>query len=249
MLRSTKELQGLTIHATDGDIGKVNDLYFDDDAWAVRYLVVDTGKWLSGRQVLVAPAVVQRHVGDWDRIEVSLSCEQVKNSPDFDTAEQGSRQKEQELSKYYHWPAYWGGGDSGTGAGIPGPLMGLAGMEPPPADLTPEEERLANPSVPIEEPASSKSHLQSAREVIGYRVQARDGDIGHIEDFLVDDQSWRINYLVIDTSNFWLGKKVILPPTWVRQVSWADRQAVVDLRRETIKKSPEFDSAEIKNQP
>ncbi len=249
MLRSTKELQGLTIHATDGEIGKASDLYIDDDAWTVRYLVVDTGKWLAGRHVLIAPTAVQRLDGDGNRIDVSLSREQVKNSPEINMAEPVSRQQEQELSKYYQWPIYWSAGDSGTGAGIPGPLMGLAGMELPPADLTPEEERSANPSVPIEEPRSNESHLQSAREVIGYRIQARDGDIGHIEDFLVDDQSWRINYLVIDTSNLWLGKKVILPPTWVRQVRWADRQAVVDLRRETIKKSPEFDSAAIKNQP
>ncbi len=249
MLCSTKELQGLTIHAMDGDIGRVDDLYFDDDAWTVRYLVVNTGNFLSGRQVLIAPAVIQWHDGEWDRIDVSLSCQQVKNSPAIDTAEPVSRQKERELAKYYQWPVYWGGGDSGTGAGIPGPLMGLAGSQPPPADLTPEEGRSQNPTVPIEEPESTESHLQSAREVIGYRIQARDGDIGHIEDFLVDNGSWRVNYLVIDTSNLWPGKKVILPPSWVRQVSWAERQAVVDLRRETVRKSPEFDSAGVKNLP
>ncbi len=248
MLRSIKELHGATIHAKDGDIGKLDDLYFDDNAWTIRYLVIEGGDWLAGRKVLVSPVAVQRLDEDEGRIDVSLSREQVKNSPDVDTAGSVSRQKEQELSQYYNWPVYWGVGETGTGVGMPGPLTGVQRTEPSPADLTPEEQRSQNPSVPIQEPEARDTHLRSAREVIGYGIRARDGDIGHIQDFLIDDRGWRMDYLVIDTASLWFGKKVILPPTWVRKVSWAERQAVVDLKRETIKKSPEFDSESIKNQ-
>ncbi len=248
MLRSVKELQGTTIHGTDGDIGKLDDFFFDDDAWTIRYLVVDASDWIKGRKILVSPVAVRNVDVDQSRIEVSLDRDQIKNSPDVDTAQPVSRMKEETLLRYYDWPIYWGVGEPGTEAGMPGPLLGSENAEPSPADLTPEEERSTNPSVPIEQPASNDSHVRSTREVIGYTIQARDGDIGRIQDLLPDDRTWRINYLVIDTSTLWFGKKVILPPTWVQRVSWAERKAIVDLKRETVKNSPEFDSETITNQ-
>lgn len=101
MLRNVKEMKGYTIHATDGDIGDVSDFYFDDHDWVVRYLVVDTGNWLTGWRVLIAPFAFRE--ADWrtEKILVSLTRDQVRNSPDVDTAKPISRQHEIEFAQYY----------------------------------------------------------------------------------------------------------------------------------------------------
>ncbi len=238
MLRSAKELDDQLILATDGDVGQVEDLYFDDEGWTIRYLVVNTGDWLSGRSVLISPISVADVDWEHQRINLSLAREQVEKSPDIDTARPISRQNEESLYRYYGWPHYWGGpGVWGPGL-YPGALSTAAVLAQAPADVTRLE-----PREPEQEPGGQErqdTHLRSTREVTGYRIQARDGEVGHISDFLIDDQTWRINYIVVDTSNWWFGKKVILAPTWIKQVSWPEQQAVVDLKRETVKNSPEF---------
>ncbi len=202
MLRGAKELEGATIHATDGDVGILADLYFDDDAWTIRYLVIDVNATVPGRKILVSPTGVQNVDLELCRIDVSLDREQIESSPSADTAQPVSGQKEETLHKY--------------------------------SDSIYRE--------------SVDSHLRSVGQVIGHTIQARDGDIGHIQDLLVYDQTWRINYLLIDISTLWSGKKVILPPAWVRQVKWAERRVLVDLKRETVKNSPKFRPESITNQ-
>lgn len=225
MLRSTKELRGYTIRALDGEIGKVHELYFDDLAWLVRYLVVDTGTWLSGRKVLLSPGVVGQPDWETQTLPVELTKKQVESSPEIGTNEPVSRQMEMDLHTYYGWTPYWRGGlpELGLGAAAAAQMIAEA------AQGEAEKQRQEDP------------HLRSTREVIGYHIQARDGEIGHIDDFVVDVGTWYVRYLVIDTRNWLPGKKVLVAPAWVEEVNWASRSVSMDLKRETIKNSPEFD--------
>ena len=83
--------------------------------------------------------------------------------------------------------------------------------------------------------------LRSSQSVIGAYIQARDGDIGHVEDFIVDDETWVIQYLVVDTRNWLPGKKVLIAPAWIEEIEWPDGKVYIDLNRETIKRSPAYD--------
>jgi hypothetical protein len=235
MLRSVKNLQKYRIVATDGAIGRVNQFFFDDERWTVRYLVADTGNWLPGRRVLISPFSI-RHV-DWIAGEVSLSITRgmVKSSPDIDTQKPVSRQQEADYLRYYRYPYYW------AGAGLWGPGAYPAGLA---------AESAADVQAPAkaeQEGASARgdSHLRSSKEVIGYHLQAADGELGHVDDFLVEDDSWTIRYVVVDTSNWWLGKHILVPPDWIRKVSWSQKKVHVDLTRETVKGAPEYDPAAL----
>ena len=227
MLRNVNDLRGFAIHATDGVIGEVDDLYFDDENWTVRYLIVDTGGWLSGRKVLISPyAIGQPH---WDRRElpVKLTKAQVEGSPDIDTQKPVSRQHEAHYSSYYGYPYYWGSeGLWGLGA--------YPGIVPVPAG---QETANKGPSWPQE---SADAHLRSCRELAGYHLQALDGDIGHVEDMLVDDYTWAIRYLTVNTSNWW-GHLVLISPQWVDGVSWSDSKVSVGLTREAVQGAPPYD--------
>jgi uncharacterized protein YrrD len=236
MNRSIVDLQGYRIHATDGDIGRVDEFYFDDDTWTIRYLVVQTGSWLSDRRVLISPISVRE--ADWQnrRIALSLTQDQVRQSPDIDTAKPISRQHEIELKNYYGWQSYyWMGPEIWGGGTIPGVLW--SGLPPalPTVDETTGEEQKSS-----EGKETRDTHLRSTKEVIGYSLHAKDGEIGHVQDFLFEEESWRIQYMVVDTSNWWFGKKVTISPNAVGSVNWAERQVHVGLNRETIQNSPEF---------
>ncbi|HOB73294.1 MAG TPA: PRC-barrel domain-containing protein [Phycisphaerae bacterium] len=229
MLHRFSELRGCTIGATDGEIGKVVDLYFDDLAWAARYLVVDTGRWLPGKQVLISPAAANEMDVRARVLPVGLSMQQVHDSPEVDTALPVSRQRESELAMYYGWPLYWMPEASGWGPGGQA-LGGSAASSASGAEVGPAvAEREADP------------HLRSAREVISYRIQASDGHIGHVEDFIIDDWAWMVRYLVVDTRNFWPGRMVLVPPQSVRNVEWEERSVTVDLPREKIRNAPLYD--------
>ena len=110
-----KDLKGFAIGAKDGDIGVATDFIFDDKNWTVRYIVVDTNRWLPGRKVLISPIITAQ--ADWDgkKIPVLLSQEQVKGSPDIRMDEELSAQDEMKYYDHYGWPYYW------TGAGMWGP--------------------------------------------------------------------------------------------------------------------------------
>ncbi|RPI56070.1 MAG: PRC-barrel domain containing protein [Acidobacteria bacterium] len=217
MLRSIKNLQRFSVSATDGPIGHVDALYFDDERWTVRYLVVDTASWRLGRLVLVSPRAI-RHI-DWSARTVALSItrDQVRNSPDIDTRRPVSRQHEAEFLRYYHYPHYWG---------TPGWTIG--GLE----ELRAEEK--AN--------AAEDSHLRSTREVLGSHVHALDGELGHVDDFLVDDESWAIRDVVVDTNNWWFGRKVLVAPESIHEVKWPDRKVFVALPRRSVKHGPPYEA-------
>lgn len=212
MLRSIKSLRGYTLRATDDDVGKTREFYFDDRSWTVRYLVADTGNWLVDRLVLLSPASLGNP--DWERkvFPVKLTVEQVEKSPRINADEPVSRQMEIDLHGYYSWAPYWHG------------AAYLAA-----AQVSAQKERKGDP------------HLRSTREVIGYHIQATDGEIGHVDDFVVDDESWAIRYMVVDTRNWLPGKKVLVAPQWTADMDWAGRRVSVDLGKKVIENGPEFD--------
>jgi uncharacterized protein YrrD len=224
MLRSLKEMEHYAVGATDGDIGHVADLLFDDERWVVRYLVVETAGFLSGRRVLISP-ISFRQV-DWPtrRFHLALTRDKVKSSPSVDVDKPVSRQHELDYFGYYGYPRYWGyPGLWGTGA-YPGMLA--TGR--------------SNGS-PAEEPGGSGDvHLRSAKEIRGYHIEGADAAIGHVDDFIIDDETWAVRYLVVDTRNWWLDKKVLVAPHWANRIGWAEKKVFVDLSRQAIKNSPEW---------
>ncbi len=245
MIRSSKDLQDLAIMATDGAIGDVNDLYFDDDAWAIRYLVVDAGSWLSSRKVLISPIAAGKP--DWEnkRLPVSLTREQVSKSPDIDTDMPVTRQHESDYLDHYSYPYYWGGMGLWGGGGYPAMLMpGYAGYGSATASRAQADSVQArNEARQRRIESESDPHLRSCKAVVGYDIQASDGEIGHVQSLLVDDESWAIRYLVVSTSNWWLGHEVLVAPQWIKRVSWAEKAVEVELTREALKEAPWYDSA------
>lgn len=243
MLRSIKELEGYAIGAVDGAIGHVKDLYFDDEAWVIRYLIVETGPWLVGKKVLISPMAIGRP--DWAGrlLPVSLTREQVKHSPATDTEKPVTRQHEVEYSRYYRYPYYWGGTDLWAGGCYPGMMLtevGYAGSDEQ------YREALAHDSRAMPAP-SDDPHLRSCAAVTGYRIGASDGEVGHVQGFLVDEDSWAVRYIVVDTSNWWVGHQVLVAPQWITDVSWADRVMTVDLSQAEIRNSPTFVSTDLVN--
>jgi uncharacterized protein YrrD len=236
MLFSFEGLRGYEIRAADGDIGSVHDVLFEDTSSRVRYLVVDTGSWLVGRRVLLAAAAIGEILHDARAITTGLTTRQVKDSPSIDTDQPVSRQHEEALHAHYDWAPYWYGAPAYGLA----PYWGGLELAPPPPAEDPVEREVAEMARQQADP-----HLRSAREVIGYYVAAKDGDIGHVEDLLLDDANWMIRHLIIDTRNWLPGKKVVIDPDRLRSVSWADQQIELDLSRSEVESSPEYDSSTV----
>lgn len=248
MLRSAKEVIGYTIRALDGDIGHVDDFYFDDRFWIIRYLVVDTGGWLSGRKVLLSPLAVDRP--DWTNrlLPVRLNKKQIEESPSIDLEKPVSRQHEVQLHEYYGWPVYWGA----VGQPMAPRPMPVRFAPPVPTVSKPSYEEPTEASVIRRQSEQGEDseydpHLRSMEEVIGYNIQARDGGIGHVETFIVDDDNWSILYLVVDTRNWLPGKKVLVALAWVEAVDWLQQLVHVELDKETIKDGPKYDPKEPVN--
>lgn len=179
MLHLAQKVAGVTVNGTDGEIGTLEDFYFEEAGWNVRYLIVDTGSWLNGKRVLVSPSAVQ---GDWGRsgVRVNLSRADVQNGPAL-------------------------------------------------------EESTAE---------AADEHLDSVKETSGYHIHARNGEIGHVDDFLIGQDSWRIRYLLVDTSNWIGGRSVIVSSDTVERVDKADAQIYVAADRDAIQNAPALESIE-----
>ena len=199
LLYRMEKLIGLSIRASDGELGKIRDVYFDDSCWTARYLVVDAGGWPEDRRVLISPIAIANI--DWDRrsASVTLTTQQVKAGPHIDTDKPISRQHEMDLLGYYGYPNYW--------------------------------------SDPVE------SHLRSAREVRSFYLQTISASIGHVDDFLIDYESWAVRYIVVDTRDWRNGKHVVISPQWIMWADWAQRLMTVDVTRDTVQRAPEYDPA------
>jgi hypothetical protein len=231
MLHSVKKLDGCRILANDGAIGTVKEIYFDDEQWVVRYLVLDTGSWLNGRKVLISPYAVK--FIDWDTraVAVNLTRYQVQRSPGIDTDKPVSRQQEAEYHRYYGYPRYWPYAAYWAWGAIP-----VVVPPNPQVRADAEAQRRADA-----DQANADVHLRSSKAVHGYHIQASDDLIGHVADFLFDEETWAIRYLIVDTHNWLPGKHVLVAPQWIRAVSWAERTLSVDLTREQIEHSREYD--------
>ena len=231
MLRSINELHGYTLHATDGDLGHVDEFYFDHEKWAVRYLVVNTGGWLLGRKVLISPLAFR--AVDWDngRFQVALTRAEVEASPAIDTEATLSRRDEGHYFRFFGWPFYW------TGAGLWGGAAMYPALAVPPGTAHVAEETAELP--PDEE--ENDSRLLSSRHVTGWKVQATDGDVGHVADFIVDDRSWGMSYLVVDTGGWIGGRKVLVPAEHIDRTGPFDDTLNVLLARADIEHAPEWD--------
>jgi len=241
MIHSFEQLQSCTIEALDGSIGQVFDLLFDDKSWVVRYLVVETGSWLQSRKVLISPiSVVACH---WNAasIEVALTLQQVKDSPDIDVHQSVSRQQELSYLNHFGYPMYWGG-DGIWGAGVyPGGLMSGINLLLQP-DVPALFDGVAKKMQQVEDP-----HLRSVDSVVGYQIQAKDGDIGHVAGMMFDDKQWTIRYLALNTSNWWLGHALLIPPQWAVAIDWASAKVLVPLQRQTLQDAPHYNSELLVN--
>jgi uncharacterized protein YrrD len=221
MLEKANSLKGYKLHCRDGEIGKVDEFFFDDNHWTVRYLVADTGSWLKGRQVLISPHALTSVHQEGKYITTDLTKRQIEESPSLDSDKPVSRQFEESYYSYYRWPIYWGG------AFAWGPYAHIAHDREEP-ERTASNHETWDP------------HLRSTRDVDGHHIQAKDGEVGHVEDFIIDDDTWAIRYLVVDTRNWLPGKRILISPRWIERVSWDQKMVYVSLTRESIKQSPEF---------
>jgi hypothetical protein len=234
MLWNASAINGYAIAASDGQLGTVSDFLFDDASWLVRWLVVDTGNWLSGRKVLLPPSVLGQLDAKEHEFSVKLTIQQVKDSPDIDTQRPVSRQMETSIYDYYGWSPYWGTGFYMGGYGyMPG-----AGMASPHLGSRQRDEEIA-----ATQRRDDDVHLRSIAAVTGYHIRASNGEIGHVEDFLVEDADWSIHFLVVDTSNWWFGMKVLISPQLARKIDWADRLVNLDVDRQKVKDSPPYDAS------
>ena len=226
MFRTLDGLRGLKIKAQDGDIGHIEDFLFDDATWTIRYLIVDTGPWLFGREVLISPQAVGRMQEEDDFLPVNLTKEQVENSPDVELDQPISRQMEEAMQAHYGWQNYWMSLPLGTRVGAP--------VTPPPgAPAETPDDTAAN--------APGDPHLRSVDEVVGYDIVARGGNVGRVDDFMVDDEDWTIRYMVVDTSNWLTGREVLIAPEWVEKFDWESAEVTVSLTRQQIKDSPGYE--------
>jgi hypothetical protein len=221
MLNRAKTLKGYKLHCRDGEMGKAKEFYFDDHHWAIRYLVADTGNWLTGRQVLISPYALISVNKEGHYINVDLTKKRIEESPSIDSDKPVSRQFEKMYCGYYGWPMYDGGPH----------MWGTY----PHIERDRKKWRESDQSEKMWD-----SHLRSTRDVSGYRIEARDGAIGHVDDFIIDGELWAIRYLLVETGSWWPGKKVLLSPRWIDSIDWSQSKVFVNLQRETSKQATEY---------
>lgn len=215
-------MYGNKLGALDGEIGHVKDFYFDDQNWAVRYVVAETGSWLTGRLVLISPYSLGRLAQAGKVLNVSLTRKQIEDSPSIESHKPVSRQYEEDYHNYYGWPYYWQGDALWGMSGVP--MMAL-----PPKLSAGKNAAQTN---------RSDAHLRSAQAVNGYHVRATDGLQGHVCDFMMDDQSWAIERLVIKTGNRFSGKEVQVPSSNVDRISYEESTVFVAMTSEAVEQSP-----------
>jgi uncharacterized protein YrrD len=221
MLSKAKTLKGYKLDSLDGEIGKVKEFYFDDRHWTIRYLVAETGTWLADRQVLISPYALVAVNNEERNIAIDLTKKQIEDSPSLDSDKPVSRQFEEAYLGFYGLPVYWGG-----------PYMWGAY---PYVVRDREKWKEFTQGEKAWDP-----HLRSTYDVSGHHIQALDGELGHVQDFIIDDETWAIRYLIVNTQNWWEGKMVLVSPRWIDRISWTESKVFVNLSRDTIKRSPEY---------
>jgi len=227
-LRRIHDVAELTIHAADGEIGRAQELYFDDRSWAIRYLVVKTGGWLLGREVLLAPAAVGEIDDTNGTMKVALTKERIERSPPMEVAKPLSREYEIAYFQHFQWAPYWEPAPSTWAGSVPYPRT-------PPVNF--------DTALPADAPTNP--HLRSSTELIGCDIRASDGVIGHVEDLIVDDQDWIVRYLQVDTKNWLPGKRILLQTMRIDHISWGEQSVAVILPRQAIESAPAYDPSQL----
>ena len=227
MLRSIKQLYGKKLGASDGDIGHVKDCYFDDQQWVVRYVIADTGSWLSGRLVLLSPHAFGKILEDGNCLLVNLTRQQIENAPAIESHKPVSRQYEEEYHRYYGWPSYWDGGGMWGVGGFP--------VAPPQHSMP-----IAEPSRGSHPEDGDDSHLRSTQAVRDYGIQTSEETIGHVTDFIIDDDSWAIRHLVVETGHWYSGKEIVISPNHIHRISYEETKVFVDVSKQAVMEAPEY---------
>lgn len=223
-----ESMYGFTMEAKDGAVGKVKDLYFDDQDWTIRYLVIDTGPWILGRKLLFSPDGLATPNWDEKIFPVELTKDEVEKSPEIDLEKPVSPQHLMDLHAYYEWPSWT--------------YLPMASSMYPvltPRPFSSNEDKF---NTPQQKQTPNYPHLRSAKEVVGDSIQAKDGKIGHVEDFFISD-TWTIRYMLVDTKDWLPGRKVLVSPMQILRVAWPTHNVYVDLTRTQIKDSPAYDPA------
>jgi uncharacterized protein YrrD len=227
MLRSANRSYGSKLNALDGEIGHVKDFYFDDRQWVVRYVVADTGFWLSGHLVLISPRAVGSFFQGGDSVRVNLTRKKIEGSPAIEDHKPVTRQFEEKYHNYYDWPSYWEAGGMWGSVGL--------GMAPPPHVNPIKQEDLASAAPDMDDP-----HLRSTKALAGYHIHVKEGAIGHVADFMIDDKSWAIGHLVVQTGHWFSGKEIAISPQDIDRVSYEESTVFVNITKEAILNAAEY---------
>ena len=221
-------MTGHKLGATDGHIGHIKDFYFDDALWVVRYLVADTGTWISGRLVLISPLALGGFDDSEKVLRVNLTRRQIENSPSIAEHKPISRQYEEEYFQYYSWPFYWQGGSLWGWSELP--------IIPP--------QPLARPAPDLRAAAPREdAHLRSAKAVLGYKAQGVDKEAGSIADFLIDDRNWTIRGLLVENGQWLHGHKTLVPAAQIARISWTDSTVFLKTTHEALERAPSYEPA------
>jgi hypothetical protein len=223
MLTDLKSLYGKGLHASDGEIGHIRDFYFDDKSWVIRYVVVDTGSWLLGREVLISPHAFGKFTSGGKTLPLIVTRQQVENSPSIESHKPVSHQYEIEYYNYYRWPVYWNGGA----------LWGLGGY---PIVLPPSKYDMKSQQ---QHHHRADNHLQSVLAITEYQVKATDGTIGEVDGFMMNDKNWALRDLVVEKNHWYAGKKVLIPTSDIKRISYEQSEVRVNLSAAEIQHTPD----------
>lgn len=232
MFRSINNWMGYGIQATDGDIGEIHDFYFDDNQWSIRYIIIDIGPWIKDRKVILSPdEFIALDSSEQYFSLKKLNKGQIKNSPEIDTALPVSKQEQISLHKYYRWPPY--------------------AISPITTEVKEtEDSKEVEEAEAVSQMQQNYSELRSAREVIRYSVKGKDGELGKVEDLLVDDEAWKIVYLVIDSKEeLEIDKKILVTMSWIKWMHHNEQEIYLDLNKQTVRNSPSYDPERPKQWP
>jgi hypothetical protein len=225
MLQDIQELYGHKLAASDGDIGQVKDFYFDDKTWVIRYLIADTGSWLTGRKVLLSPHAFGRFDSDGKILHVNLTRKQIENCPPIESHQPVSRQYEIDYYRYYGWPGYWSG-DA---------MWGFGGY---PVDVPSSRDEI---QALLQPHHRDDKHLRSTRAVMHYDIQTVSGTIGHVSGFLVDDKNWAIRELAVETGHWYSGKEILIAPGKIQRISYEESRMFVSVTKAQIQRTAEHE--------
>lgn len=230
MLRGVNRLHGLTVRAVDDSIGCVDAFCFDDQSWAIRYMLVQTDSWLDGETVLISPRAIR--TVDWarQRVDLNVTCRLIRDAPRTVAGQPISRPMELAHATYYSDEPYWYGPALWGNTGFPYYGDGITGFAPPSAAA--EREHVL---------PSGGAYLHNTRELLNYQIRASDGALGYLSDFVMDDETWAVRYLVVDTRSRRPSKPALIAPAWIAAVSWDDRTIDIDLSSAMIRAAPAYD--------